>query len=480
MAEDLKHKTAKGLTWGLVNNGTTQLLNLVFGIVLARLLTPADYGIVGVLTVFTLIAGNLQAAGFITALCNERDPQQRDYDSVFWFNITMSALLYGTLFLCAPLLARFFHAPQLLWLSRFVFLTIPISALSIIANAYMFRQMMVRETAVIGIAALLLSGSLGITLAYMGASYWALAWQQVAYSTVITVGRYLSCPLRPTLHFSIEPIRRMFAFSMKMMVTTILNSLSAQVLTFIFGRLFPLSAVGIYSQANKWNTMAGEMLRNTVAQVAQPVMAQVRDDGERALRVLRKMMRFSAFVSFPAMFGLALVSPEFILTAIGQQWLPSVALLRILALAGSTLPLYATLQYVAISHGRSDIFMWMNVVQVLTQILIVVAMHDWGIERMVQAVALFWVGYLFAWYAVTCRLTAHYRLHHFLLDTLPFAVIAAGVMGVTYVLTASLGLHHAVLLCVRIVLAALLYAGFMLLTKAEIMRECVAFVRKKQ
>lgn len=479
MADDLKHKTAKGLSWALVNNGMTQLLNLVFGIVLARLLTPADYGVVGVLTVFVLVAGNLQAGGFTQGLCNIKSPQFSDYNSVFWFNISMSAVLYTLLFLCAPLIADFFHTPQLLGLSRFVFLVIPISALSAMANAYMFKNMMVRETAIVGIASLVVSGATGITLAFLGYSYWALAWQQVMYSVVLGLGRFYYSPFRPSLRVTLEPVRRMFSFSVKMMLTTILNTLSQQVLTFIFGRLFPMTAVGNYSQANKWNTMASSTLHSTVSQVAQPVMAEVRGDEERSLRVLRKMVRFTSFLSFPVMFGLALVSREFILTALGEQWLVSAGMLQTLALAGSTLPLYALLQNVAISHGRSDLYMWLNVVQILAQLLIVWTMRDCGIEAMVRLTALFTVFYLFVWYAFTCRMTARYRLLNFLRDTLPFAVVAGAVMALTGWLTALVDMHFALLFVTRVLLAAVLYAMVMYVARVEIMRECIQFVKKK-
>lgn len=482
MSSDLKHKTAKGLSWGLINNGTTQLLNLVFGIVLARLLTPADYGIVGVLTVFTLIAGNLQAGGFTQGLCNMKNPEHKDYNSVFWFNISMSACLYTLLYICAPLIADLFHSPELLWLSRFIFLGIPISAISAMSNAYMFKNMMVRETAIIGIMALVVSGAVGITLAFMGYSYWSLAWQQVTYSIILGIGRFYFSPFRPSFNVTLEPVKKMFSFSVKMMLTTILNTLSQQVLTFIFGRIFPMAAVGNYSQANKWNTMASSMLQSTIGQVAQPVMAEVRDDKERSLRVLRKMIRFTAFLSFPAMFGLALVSREFILTAIGEKWLITAGMLQVLAIAGSTLPLYAMLQSVAISNGRSDIYMWLNVVQILVQIAIVVFMKDYGIEMMVEATAVFTVIYLFVWHAFVKNMTAGYSLFAFLKDIMPFALIAAATMFATWWLTNFdvLTSHNALLLIVRMLIAAVIYGGIMFISKAEIMKECIGFVTRSR
>ena len=165
MAESLKDKTAKGLMWGALNSGTTQLLNLFFGIFLGRLLSPADYGLVGVLSIFSLIAGNLQSSGFSTAVVNMKAPQHRDYNAVFWFNVLMSACLYGVLFFCAPLIALFFHQPELTVLSRVVFLSFFISSFGISMNAYMTKNMMQREMAIVSIAALIISGITAISMA---------------------------------------------------------------------------------------------------------------------------------------------------------------------------------------------------------------------------------------------------------------------------------------------------------------------------
>ncbi|MBO6234815.1 MAG: oligosaccharide flippase family protein, partial [Prevotella sp.] len=164
----LKERTAKGLFWGAMNSGTTQVLNLVIGIFLARLLSPADYGIVGVLTIFTAIAGDLQSAGFTQALVNIRRPEDRHYNSVFSFNVVMSVIMYALLFFCAPLIASFFHQPCLVSVSRVVFLSFLISSLGIAHGGFMTKNMMNKEIAIIGALALIVSGSVGITLALLG------------------------------------------------------------------------------------------------------------------------------------------------------------------------------------------------------------------------------------------------------------------------------------------------------------------------
>ncbi len=477
MSESLKEKTATGLFWGAMNSGTTQVLNLVFGIVLGRLLSPADYGIVGVLTVFTAIAGNLQSSGFTQGLINLKHPTRNDYNSVFWFNVLVSLTVYAVLFFCAPLIAKFFHEPRLTTLSRFVFLTFLISSLGITSNAYMTKNMMNRELMVCGGVALLGSGTVGTVLAFNGFAYWSLAWQQVVYITLLNLCRFYYTPRIANLHIDFGPVRRMFRFGMRLLVTNIINTLSQNVLTFIFGRLYPMHAVGNFSQANKWNTMADSFVANTVGQIAQPVMVSVKEEPGREKQVFRKMMRFTAFLSFPAMFGLALVANEFILLTIGPKWTGSVILLQMLCVGGAFVPFYTLYQNLAISRGRSDIYMWCNVGQIALQILIIVVLHSFGINVMVAAYSLFLVLWLAVWQYIAYRMVGVTVLET-LKDLGPFCLAAFMTMAVTYVLTSFLH-GNALLFLSRVVIASVVYFIVMKLSHAVILEECLAFAKAK-
>lgn len=477
MSESLKEKTATGLFWGAMNSGTTQVLNLVFGIVLGRLLSPADYGIVGVLTVFTVIAGNLQSSGFTQGLINLKHPTRNDYNSVFWFNVLVSLTVYAVLFFCAPLIAKFFHEPRLTTLSRFVFLTFLISSLGITSNAYMTKNMMNRELMVCGGVALLGSGTVGTVLAFNGFAYWSLAWQQVVYITLLNLCRFYYTPRIANLHIDFGPVRRMFRFGMRLLVTNIINTLSQNVLTFIFGRLYPMHAVGNFSQANKWNTMADSFVANTVGQIAQPVMVSVKEEPGREKLVFRKMMRFTAFLSFPAMFGLALVANEFILLTIGPKWTGSVILLQMLCVGGAFVPFYTLYQNLAISRGRSDIYMWCNVGQIALQILIIVVLHSFGINVMVAAYSLFLILWLAVWQYIAYRMVGVTVLET-LKDLGPFCLAAFMTMAVTYGLTSFLH-GHALLFLSRVVIASVVYFIVMKLSHAVILEECLAFAKAK-
>lgn len=473
MSESLKQKTAKGLFWGALNSGTTQILNLIIGIILARHLTKADYGIIGILTIFIAIASDLQSAGFTQGLINIKRPTARDYNSVFSFNVCMSVLMYSVLFFSAPFIAEYFHQPCLVSVSRVVFLTFFISSLGIAHGGYMAKNMMNRELAIIGALALILSGAVGITLALLDFAYWSLAWQQVTYMIVVNIGRYYYVrDWRPRLSLDFGPVRLMAPFALKILVTKILNTLSANILTPIFARWFTIHQVGSYTQAFKWNTMAYSLVANTVGQIAQPVLVET-DRSE----AFRKMLRFTCFISMPLMFGFALVGREFILITIKEEWLECVPLLQVLCISGAFMPIHTMYQNLAISHGRSDIYMWLNIGQILLQIAVVFACSDYGMFVMVSAYSAMMILWLLPWHFFTGRLIG-YTWWNFFKDIVPFTLTALGTMIVTYYAT-TMFTNIYLIFVVRCILAAIIYYSVMKLCKVQILTECEQFILKK-
>ena len=476
--ENLKEKTAKGLFWGALNNGIMQVLNLLIGIVILRHLTPGDTGLIGMLAIFAAIAGNLQSSGFSTALINEKEPTAQQYNSVFWFNILMGGLLYAVLFLSAPLIAWFFRQPALLSLSRFLFLAFFISSFGISTNAYMVKNMMNREITIINVTALIVSGSVAIIMALCGMGYWSLAWQQVVNALMLVVGRFYYVKWRPALHFTFDYIRQTFSFSMKILVTMVVNTVNQNILTVLFGRLFrDARVVGNFFQAYKWDAMAFQTVSGMLSQVAQPVLVSVRDERDRELQVFRKMVRFASFLAFPALFGLALVAREFILCTIGDEWTGCIPLLQILCISGAFMPLYTLFQNLAISHGRSDVNMWLNIGQIVLQLCIILLFYRQGITMMVTAYTIFNILWLAAWQPCARRIIG-LRGVDLLRDTLPFIAIAVAVMLVTYWLTLSVA-NLWLLLLLRIAIAAALYYVAMRLLNVAILRECLQFIRRR-
>lgn len=475
--ETLKEKTAKGLFWGALNGGTMQLLNVIFGIVLARILSPADYAIVGVLAIFSTIADNLQSSGFEKALVNLKHPTYNDYNSVFWFNITASSLIYVVLFLAAPLIADFYHEPRLTSLSRLVFLSFVIASFGISHHAYMIKNLMNRELTICSITALVCSGTVGIVLAFCGFSFWSLAWQQIVYISVLNVCRYFFTPNFHSFHIDFSPVKQMFGFSVKLLVTNIINTINNNILTSVFAKFYPMNKVGYFSQAYKWNLMAGNFIYNTFGQVAQPVLVSSLDDEAREQRIFRKMMRFISLVSFPTLLGLGLISHEFIVFLLGDKWVESAILLRILCVGGAFLPLHVLYQNLVISHERSDIYMWVNIGVVFTVLAMILGFHTLGITAMVIAYSVLQVVLLIVWHMVSGKLIG-LTISNVIMDTVPFLVVAFMVMVAVY-FTTSFITNNLLLLCVRIPLAAFLYYAVLRLLHVQILKECENFIKSK-
>lgn len=482
MTESLKQKTAKGLFWGAMNSGSTQILNLIFGIVLGRMLSPEIYSVVAILTIFVAIAGDLQSSGFTQALVNIKRPTDRDYNSVFSFNVVMSIMMYFILFLCAPLIADFYDRPYLTEVSRVLFLSFLIASIGIAHGGYMMKNMMNKEMAIIGFIALIVSGATGITLAFLGKTYWALVWQQIAYISVTVIGKFFFVKeWRPRLTLDFGPVKQMAPFAMNILVTKIVNTVSNNILTNIFGKLFPDRLVGNYSQAYKWDTMANSLVANTVGQIAQAVLVEAspsdHSEGSRELQVFRKMLRFTCFLSMPLMFGFALVANEFILITIGDKWTGCVPLLQVLCLSGAFVPLYTMYQNLAMSQGRSDIFMWLNIGQIVLQILIVMLFYRFSMLIMVCAYSIFMILWLIPWHIFTGRLI-RYRWTDAFKDIAPFALSAMFTMAVTYWATDMITNLY-ILIAIRFCLAATIYYGIMKIAKVQILRECEQFILKR-
>ena len=474
--ETLKEKTAKGLFWGGMNNGVQQLLGLAFGIILGRLLDPSDYGMTAMLAVFSVIANELQSSGFKTGLINLKEPKHEDYNAVFWFNILAGATIYVVLFFCAPLIADYYHQPKLIPLSRYVFLGFVFSSFGMAQSAYMTKQMQIKQIAKCGMTATLTSSIISVILAALDFGYWALATQYLMYIAINTLLLWYFSPWRPTFTFNFEPIRRLFPFSFKIMLSAIFTQVNNNIMNLLLGRYYGETNTGHYNKAYEWSSKCFLLVGNMMRQVDQTVLVGLHDEQERQLAVLRKMMRFTAFIAFPLLFGLGLVSHEFIVLAIGEKWTFSASLLPYLCFCGAFMPLSTLLTDAIISHKRSDIYLWNTIVLGILQIGLLVSLRRQGIYEMVIAYTLLNIGWVFVWHFFVKRLMT-YRLLDFLKDIVPFALAAAGVMVVTGFVTQSITNLWLLLIC-RVAIAAILYYAVMRLAGTVILQECLTFLKK--
>lgn len=473
----LKEKTAQGLLWGGLNSGIQQIVGLAFGIVLGRLLSPSDYGIMAMISIFSLVATALQDSGFRTALTNIEHPKHEDYNSVFWFNIIMASSLYVILFLAAPLIGEYYHTPRVVPLCRYAFLSIVIASLGTAQSAYLFKHLRAKQQAEAGALAVILSSLTGVGMAFAGMAYWSLATQGLVYVGINTLLQWHFSPWRPSIHgITFAPIRRMFRFSCKILATTIMTHVNNNVLNILLGHYFTPRDTGNYNQAYQWNTKCYSLVQSMVAQVAQPVLVSLNGEEGRQKDVFRKMMRFTAFITFPLLFGFGLVAKEFIVTAIGEKWLASAQLIQILCISGATMPLSTLFSNMIISKGRSGTFFWCTFTLGLVQIATMIMIWPMGIRTMVIAYTLLNTSWLLVWLFFVRRLIG-YGYWMFFCDVMPFALAAAGVMGVAYVATMPLS-NLIALLVTRFIIAVVLYYAVMKIARVKILAECERFVKR--
>ena len=485
--ETLKEKTAKGLFWGGMNNGIQQLLGFVFGIILGRLLNPSDYGLIAMITIFSLIATALQNSGFSTALVNQKEPKSSDYNSVFWFNILMGGTIYTILFFSAPLIADYYDKPRLVALCRYAFIGILFSCTGVAQAAYLFKNLRAKQLAKASITATLISSSVAVVMAWQGFSYWSLATQTNLFILISTLLRWHYSDWRPTMNIDFSFIQKAFPFSVKILISDILTHVNNNVMNILLGRFYSAHDTGNYNQAYQWNNKCTSLIQGMVKQVDQAVLVSVRDDRERQLGVLRKLVRFAAFISFPLLLGFGIVAKEFIVLAIGEKWLVSAQYLQWLCVCGAILPVSTLLADFIISKGKSDTFMGCTLALGLIEILAMLLLYPYGVNMMVKTFVMINLVWLFVWYFFASRLT-DYSFWLFLKDIVPFALASVVVMLFTQYLTAYVVDHLTfvgdyaklwLLLVSRIVMAGALYFLVMKIFHAKILDETLSFFKNK-
>lgn len=476
--ENLKERTARGLIWSVFGNGAQQLVTMAIGIILARILDRSDYGLVAMLTVFSIVAGNLQESGFTSALAIKRDASHRDFNAVFWFSIITSGCIYLLLFCCAPLIASFNRAPELTLLGRVMFLGFFISSFGTAHAAWLFRHLKVREKTSSQVVASMVSGVVGLLVAIAGKGVWALVVMDLMYKLTYTAMIWHWSTWRPTWQIDLRPAWQMFGFGSKLLLTNILNTVNNQLLQSILGHYYRPTQVGDYSQANKWNTLGFSLLGGMINSVAQPVLAKVEDDGQRQIRVFRKMLRFTAMMSFPAMFGFALIAPEFIPLALGAKWTFCVPYLQVLCLGGAFIPVNSVFSNLMISRTRSDLYLSATAAFLVCQLALILYFASSGdLLPLVGAITLLQPLWFFVLWAVV-RSQIKVSLYAVATDVFPFAVAAALSMLAGWAVTNALDSVWLSLL-LKVVLAAAIYCLCLWWCRVVVFRESVEYVLAK-
>ena len=419
---NLKTKTAKGLLWGAMNNGLQQLLGAVVGLILLSRLAPGDYGIVGMLAIFTAIAVTMQEGGFKAALINRGTFRAEDHNSVFWFTIAVSVALYLILFLLAGPIARFYNQPELVGVSRVLFLSFVFVSLSISSDAVLLRKLMIRQRAAMDIFGALVASVVAIIMAVKGFGYWALVAHSVVQSFTTSLLKLFCTPWKPSFKIDFKPVWEMLPFGLRLVGASFVTQIQTNIFSVILGRHYTKTEVGYYSQGNKWAMMANQIFGGMVTSVGQPVLVVARDDPRRRRAIFSKLTRLLAFAACPSMLGLALIAPEFI-NLINAEFAPSVPILRIFCLYYIATLVQTLFNQAAMACGRSDRYLVFTLINAAAQIAGALIAYRYGLVTMAASVAV--VNYLaiLVWFFLSRDITG-IRFTDLLKDILPYFILA--------------------------------------------------------
>ncbi|HIZ85470.1 MAG TPA: lipopolysaccharide biosynthesis protein [Candidatus Coprenecus stercoravium] len=424
MAEDLKSKTAKGVGWGFVENILGSGITALANIVLARILSPSDFGIISMTTIFITLSTSLVDSGFTGALTRKKEVSGADLNTVFYFNLTVSCLLYLILFFCSPFIAAFFSQDILVPIIRILSLSLIINALGIVQKVLFVRRIDFKTQAGISLAASVTAGGLSIAAAVMGYGVWSLVILQLTKLVVNTILLWVFSSWHPGFGFSRASFRDMFSFGGRLLITSIVSTLWNELYSIIIGRIYSPSILGQYSRADKIKGMVTSNVSMVMQKVSYPVLSSIQDEGQRQIHVYSKVLKTTVLISFTAVLGLWAVAGPFVVTVFGEQWLPAVDYLRILCLSGLFLPLMICSANVINADGRSDITLILEIVKTVMALIPVV----FGIVFSVEALLWSMVGVyavLFIIHAVCVSKVIHYSVMSQIKDILPVLAVSA-------------------------------------------------------
>lgn len=371
--ESLKNKTVKGVGWSTTEMILRYGVSFVVGIVLARLLSPDEYGLIGILTIFITLFEIIVDGGFANALIRKQDTDDTDYCTVFYTNLVLSCLMSGMLFLCAKPIAVFFERAELIPLTKAFSPIIIINALGIVQRVHLTKKLDFRSQAIISLIAAVSSGGVGIIMAIKGFGVWALAGQQLSFSALNTVLLWVFNRWLPKLCFSWNSFSEMWGFGWKLLVGGLLNSLSGQIQSTVIGKIYSPASLGQYTRGSQFVSMASSNISNVVSKVTYPVLSVIQDDNERFKSSFKRLIKTTALPTFILLMGLCAMAKPLLLALIGPQWDEAPIFMQILCFSMLVNPLQRLNINALIAKGRSDLNLKINIINnVLTIIPIVI------------------------------------------------------------------------------------------------------------
>ena len=476
---DLKQRTEKALIWSFVDKFGQQIIYFVSGIILANLLMPGDYGKIGVLTIFIVLSNILIDSGFSSALIRKKGATDSDYSTIFYFNLIISLFFYLILYFSATFISSYFEIPDLVNISRVLFLSIIFNSLGLIQQTRMFKEIRFTEYARINIAALTISSAFAIWLAANGGGVWALVVQTLGLSVLKTILLWFYGRWYPKLIFSISSIKEFLGYSANLLGTGVLNAVFNNIYPLIIAKSFSTSTVGFYTQAQKLQDIPSALIANIFRSVAFPVLSSINDDKPRLLRVFGKYIRTTAFFIFPIMMLLIVVAHPLIISLITDKWIHSVPMLQVLSLAGMFSPFIILYYDLFNTEGRSDINFKLEIAKKIFLIIAITIALSFG--NSIMSLICVWVAYTLLSLIVTAVVSsrvAGYKVISFVRDITPYFLVAFASAIISLIPHIFFSNSWALLISSALVYGVS-YISIVAILKMEIWLECLSLAKRK-
>lgn len=434
---------------------STQVTQFIIGLILARILSPEEFGLVGMITVFLAISQSLADGGFGEALIRKKDATDSDFSTVFYFNLLVSIVIVVLFYLLAPAIASFYGRPELTDIARVLGFIILINAISITQRTQLTRKVDFRKQMKINLVSAVVSGVVAIILALKGFGVWSLVWRSVIRSSMQAIMLWISSRWLPSLVFSRDSFRSLFSFGSKLLLTGLIDTIYNNIYLLIIGKYFTATQLGYYSRADQFSRLISHNLTRTVQRVSYPVLSQVQDENTRLREGYRKLIMATMFLAFFMMLGMAAIAESLIITLIGVKWLPSVEYLQLLCLAAALYPLHALNMNILNIKGRSDLLLKLEVVKKLFAIPVIIIGIFLGIRMLLAGMVLHSLASYFLNSYYSGRLIA-YPAREQLGDILPSFLIALVVSSGVLMIKFIPGLPPYVILVIQLLALSVL------------------------
>jgi len=461
------HKSSiiSNMFWKFAERSGAQIVTFILSLVLARLLSPNEYGIIAMVTVFITIANVFVESSFGNALIQKKDADNLDFSSVLFLNIGLSLVLYGFIFVSAPIVADFYGYVILTPIMRVMGLRIIVAAINSVQHAYVSRNMIFKRFFYSTISGTIVSAIVGISMAYMGFGVWALVAQYMVNTTVDTIVLWFTVKWRPEIQFSIIRVKSLFSFGWKLLVAQLLGTLANQSRQLIIGKMYTSSDLAYYNMGLRFPRPIMTNINTSISAVMFPVVSKAQDDLERLKTLTRKSIRVSSYFIFPMMMGMAVVAEPMVKVLLTEKWIMAVPYLRIACFANAIIIMQIAIQNAIMALGRSDVFLKMDIASKVLGITLLICVMRQGV--MVIALTLLVTGtFNVVIKVIVSKRMIGYTYREHLSDNAPILAVSA-IMGAAVYLINLFGFSSIITMCIQIPLGIAIYLLLSLLFKLE-------------